>query len=185
MDLMLISQDLMPGGNPNMLGVVKYPMIRDLVATEGRRKMLAVLVLLIKDFCGAMNVVRNMNEEQMIEAGAMLLQECGNFRLEDYVMMFSLAKKGDLIKIYDRIDIQVITQVLDEYWRRRHKEGEEFQASPVMRLDSLGPALRRKDQLDGYELREQGMQDGIGRISAGLNELKNNLKAQNQKGGTA
>jgi hypothetical protein len=42
------------------------------------------------DFCSSINVLRNMNEDQMIEAAAMLIAECGNFRLEDYVMMFSM-----------------------------------------------------------------------------------------------
>lgn len=126
MELVLMTNDLMPKGKPDLLGVVKFPMIQDLIKTEGKKKMLAVLVLMVKDFCASMNVVRNMNEEQMIEAGAMLLEECDNFRMEDYVMMFSMAKKGTFypeVKIYDRIDIQTISQIVDEYWSRRIEAG--------------------------------------------------------------
>ena len=126
MELLLITNELMPGGKPDLLGVRKYPMIKDLVQSEGKKKMLAILVLMVKDFCSSMNVVRNMNEDQMIEAGAMLLEECDNFRMEDYVMMFSMAKKGSFhpeVKIYDRIDIQTISQIMDEYWARRNEAG--------------------------------------------------------------
>ena len=118
MELISLTSELMPAGVPSFLEIVKYPMIRDLIAEIGKKKMLAILVLLVKDFCSSINVIRNMNEDQMIEAGAMLLDECVNFRLEDYVMMFSLAKRGQLIKILDRIDLQLIGEMMDKYWEK-------------------------------------------------------------------
>ena len=123
MDLVARVSELMPAGKPNFISIPKYPAIVTLIESEGKKKMLAIMVLLVKDFCASLNVVRNMNEDQMIEAGSLLLDECGNFRLEDYVTMFSLAKRGGLVKIYDRIDLQVITDMLDEYWKRRKKAG--------------------------------------------------------------
>jgi hypothetical protein len=91
--------------------------------------MLALVTIMVKDFCNSVNVVRNMTEDQMIECAAMLLDECGNFRMEDYLMMFNMAKRGQLVKIFDRLDITVVTQMLDEYWAIRHKAGEEALAA--------------------------------------------------------
>src|SRR4051794_36752898 len=93
MDFITLVSDLMPGGKPTYLEVIKYPMIKILVVELGKKRIVKVLLLLIKDFCNSVNVVRNMNEDQMIEAAAMLMDECDNFRLEDYAMMFSMAKR--------------------------------------------------------------------------------------------
>lgn len=135
-------RELMPGGRANFLGVVNYPKIKDLVTELGPQPMVKILFLLVKDFCSALNVVRNMNEEQQIESASLLLDECDNFRLEDYVMMFQMAKRGELIKIYDRIDLEVINEILDAYWLRRKKAAETFQESEVKKLDQIGPTDR-------------------------------------------
>lgn len=118
--------DLMPAGNPAFLAMIKYPMIRNLISEHGKKTMLKVLFLLIRDFCSSINVVRNMNQDQMIEAAAMLIDESDNFRLEDYTIMFSMAKRGGLVRILDRIDISIITQMLDEYWKRRNFAAVSF-----------------------------------------------------------
>lgn len=121
------ASELMPGGSPAYTEVARYPMIAQLIKEHGRQSMMAAVFVLVKDFCGSLNVVRNMNEDQMIEAAAMLLDECGNFRLEDYVMMFGMAKRGNLVKILDRVDIQVIGQMIDAYWEKRNAAGNRAQ----------------------------------------------------------
>jgi hypothetical protein len=137
MDLMQRTAELMPAGKPNFPAVVQYPRISTLVEQYGRKRMLAVIVLLVKDFCASVNCVRNMNEDQMLEAGLMLLNECGNFRLEDYVMMFDMAKKGKLdeVKIMDRLDIQVISKILDVYWLIRKRAGDQEQDKDYSQLE--------------------------------------------------
>lgn len=162
MELVIMTSELMPKGKPSFLEVVKYPMISQLVQTEGRRKMLAVLVLLVKDFCTSLNVVRNMNEDQMIEAASMLLDECGNFRMEDYLMMFAMAKKGALdVKILDRIDIQVIAQILDDYWKHRHRAGKKAQEEEGDHIDTLGPVMRQLEHMDPTEAKLINQADGL------------------------
>lgn len=146
MELLSMTGDLMPSGKPTFLEVIKYPMIQQLIAEHGKKTMLKVLFLLVKDFCRSLNVVRNMTEDQMIEAAAMLIDECGNFRIEDYVMMFSMAKKGELVKIYDRMDIQIITAILDEYWQRRYRAANKETEFEVNKLDALGPQTRGADE---------------------------------------
>lgn len=145
MELVEKCSTLMPKGVPNFLDVVKYPKIEVLISDLGKSKMLKVIFLMVKDFCSSMNVVRNMNEDQMIEAAAMLIDECGNFRLEDYVMMFQLGKRGELVKIMDRIDLQVITAMLDEYWLKRAKAAENNAVTEIKHIDSLGSIKRENE----------------------------------------
>lgn len=181
MELVLATNALMPQGVPDYLGMVKYEPLRDVIAREGRKKMLTVLVLLVKDFCASMNVVRNMTEDQMIECAAMLLEECGNFRLEDYVMMFAMAKRGQLIKIYDRLDIQVITGLLDEYWKHRSEAGRKELEREINEIESCAgenPVERKSliwDDKNGYVVKKSDAEAFIGMAGA-IEALKTKLK---------
>ncbi len=162
MELLEICSFLMPNGNPNYLEIVKYPMIRDLLSEKDRIYIHKILFLLVKDFCNAMNVVRNMNEDQMIEAANMLIEECGNFRIEDYVMMFQMGKKGELIEIRDRIDLQMITSMLDKYWVKRNNAAESHWENENRMFEGMGDQTRT----------ESKMTNGIIGISAALDNLK-------------
>lgn len=153
MELVQLSRDLMPAGKPALLDVIKYPKITDMVVQHGSGVLLKVLFLMVKDFCNSINVVRNMNEDQMIESASMLLDECDNFRLEDYIMMFSLAKRGDLVKILDHLDISYIAKMMDEYWLRRKRAGEKALEVPIERLDSLGNTTTKIDTMNPQDAR--------------------------------
>ena len=126
MELAVITSGLMPKGTPNFKGVIAYPTIERLTETAGIATMQKVLFLMVKDLCSSLNVVRNMNEDQQIEAAAMLLDECGNFRLEDYVMMFALGKRGQLGKIMDRVDMETISRMMDAYYEIRRDAGNKI-----------------------------------------------------------
>jgi hypothetical protein len=123
---MAMTSELMPAGKPNFKELKNYPTIAQLTAEYGKYTMLKVIHLMVVYLCNSINVVRNMNEDQKIEAAHMLLNECGNFRLEDYQMLFAMGKRGTLVKIMDRLDIQVVTKMLDEYWKLRHQAGEQL-----------------------------------------------------------
>ncbi len=148
MELLSIAGNLAPAGKPDFLNVIRYPTLQGLIERNGRKTMLKVVFMLVKDFCASVNVVRNMNEDQMIEAAAMLIDECDNFRLEDYVMMFSLAKRGELVKLFDHIDLSIISQILDEYWSRRQRAALHMQDQECHRLDYQGPAIRMIDTVN-------------------------------------
>lgn len=173
MELMSICRQLIPAGKPNFLEVVKFEPIRDLIPKIGSAKMHKLLILVVQDFCNSINVVRNMNEDQIIETAGMLLEECDNFRMEDYLMMFQMAKKGELVKIMDRIDIQIVTLMMNEYWKRRYRAGESFLEEGIKHLDSLGPTIRRKDQLNYQEL---AMEEGFKNITTSLSEMKSKFQ---------
>lgn len=169
-----MTNELMPEGQPMYTSVVKYPTISSLVETEGKKKMLAVLVLLVKDFCSSVNVVRNMNEDQMIEAGSMLLEECGNFRMEDYVMMFTMAKRGALseVKIMDRIDIQVISTIMDAYWQRRSAAGRRALEDDVDRIESMGDQTRLLEKIDPGDRK---MIESVDGLAGAIDSIKANF----------
>lgn len=125
MELMSITSELMPGGKPKFLEVVKYPAIAKLATLYGKKTIRKALYLMVKDLCSSLNIAHNMNEDQVIEAAAMLLDECDNFRLEDYQMMFALAKRGQLVEFKHQLDISVIGNMLDEYYKRRAFAAEQ------------------------------------------------------------
>lgn len=142
MELTEVVSELMPAGQPKYLDVVKYPKISELKEREGMRNMHKIIFLLVKDFCNSLNVVRNMNDDQIIEAAGMLLDECDNFRLEDYTIMFAMAKRGNLIQVRDRIDLQVISDIFDAYWIKRNNAAIEAQEEAVKRQEGQLPVMR-------------------------------------------
>jgi hypothetical protein len=169
MEMISITAELMPGGKPNFPGVRRFQKIAELEKLNGRNFMLSVLTLMVKDFCSSLNVVRNMNEDQMIEVGAMLLEECDNYRLEDYVMMFNMAKKGTLVDIHDRIDLQVITRIMDAYHVRRARAAQEIEEAEDKMLQGLGSVLTTRDQMSPQE---RALYDSTNGLAAALDSLR-------------
>lgn len=135
MELISITSELMPKGAPNLTGVIKYPTIERLGQEVGKKAPLLMIFTIVRDFCDSINVVRNMNESQMMEVSSMLLDECGNFRMEDYVMMFSLAKRRQIGNIFDHVDIEVISKIMDDYWTMRHTAGVRKQEEDLTQYE--------------------------------------------------
>lgn len=117
---------LLPNGNPAFRDIINFPTITKLISEYGKSHIMKIVFLLVKDLCNSVNVVRNMSEDQMIEAAGMLIDECDNLRLEDYIMMFTLGKRGQLVKIMDRMDIDIISKMLDSYWQMRYEAGQRI-----------------------------------------------------------
>jgi hypothetical protein len=165
-----ITKELMPGGKPAYLDVVKYPKITDLVQSQGEPVIMLILAVMVRDFCASMNVVRNMNEEQILETAAMLLEEAGNFRLEDYAVMFAMAKKGQLFEIRDRIDLQVITALANEYYARRRDAKLAMEEQHIERLEAQKPVHRPPASI------EDRLGDRFVTVAGAFSELKQGLK---------
>ena len=126
--LVELASELLPKGNPNFRAVQKFTPIKVLLEREEATitDLRCALLVLVKNFSESMNVVRNLNETQAVEITEMLIDECGDFRLEDYFVMFQMAKRGKIGDIRDRIDIQLISKLIDEYWQYRKKEGDKL-----------------------------------------------------------
>lgn len=173
LELIHITNELMPSGKPAFLEMVRYPKVSALVQEMGEPIVLLILSTMVRDFCGSVNVSRNMNEDQMLEAAAMLLNECGNFRLEDYTVMFAMAKKGQLVKFYERIDLEVITAILDAYWEKRQEAGRKAQEEEDQSLEGLGPVGRSVDDMHPQDAKLMSIGDGI---AGALHEMKDRLR---------
>lgn len=169
MELMIIGKELMPNGIPDFLSVIKYPKISLLAEHEGLKPVLVTLSMLVRDFCSSMNVVRNMNEDQIIEAAAMLLDECGDFRIEDYFMMFQMAKRGELFEIRDRIDIQVITKILDVYWEKRIVVGRQKQDEDARMYESMGNQAKSIEMMNKQDAKLVELSD---KFTAGFDGIR-------------
>lgn len=126
--LVELASELLPKGNPDFMAVKYYKPIKLLLEQEmaSLTDIRCALLTLVKNFSESMNVVRNLNETQAIEITEMLIDECGDFRIEDYFIMFQMAKRGKIGDIRDRIDIQLVSKLIDEYWEIRHKEGKKL-----------------------------------------------------------
>ena len=153
LELAELISDLIPNGKPDLIGVVNYPKISKLIEENGRQGVRATIFLIVKNFCESLNVVRGMNEDQMIEAASFLIDECGNYRIEDYLIMFTMAKRGQLVKILDRLDIQIIGQIFSEYDRLRYMEGERAYMAEIKAADTI--TNDKKEHLSPEEIKKQ------------------------------
>lgn len=184
LELMGVVNQLLPEGKPDYVGIVRYPKISDLIPARGYAPMLMLVSAIIRDFCASFNIVRNMNAEQIVEAAGMLLDECGNFRLEDYILMFAMAKRGELYEVRDRIDLQIITAIWDNYWMKRHNAGKCAQSEQILMLDALGPSVKEsphfydnKQLNDAAMTEDQHLAGAAGGLAAAIGNLKEKFNA--------
>ena len=138
-----LATELLPKGNADFKAVRQFTPIQSLLDNEtaSLTDIRETLTLLVMNFSESMNVVRNLNATQAIEIVEMLIDECGDFRIEDYFIMFQLAKRGKIGDIRDRIDIQLVSKLIDEYWTYRNNEGKRLQE-----LEDKEKAQQRMEQ---------------------------------------
>ena len=126
--LSLLNREIIPKGQPNFKILTQFPSIKKLCEQHGEAALMKIISVLIKDYCESVNVVRNMSGPQILDAASFLLDECDTCRLEDYQIMFFMAKRGhfkinDGKGIMDRLDITIITQIFNAYMNIRAEEG--------------------------------------------------------------
>lgn len=191
--------EIMPQGRPDFEAVRFAPAIVNLVAEHGPAKVHAVLVMMIRDYCSSINVPesKKMNGDQEMEAASFLLDECGDFRMEDYLMMFTLAKRGKIGKVFDRVDIQLLSDFKESYSAlrtnhafakqeeevRRKEEGADYGPHPLTEkqregwrkvldrfreLSAEGQRDREKNNERLKEMEEQRRKDNIARFKASI-----------------
>lgn len=158
--LMEMVGEMMPAGQPAFIWARYHPSIPQLVAECGKATIMKAVFMLIKDFSQSINVVRNLSEDQMIEIAHQLVAEAGSFRLEDYAMMFALAKRGKLVKIMDRLDMEVISKMVDEYDRQSGAAGQQARDADFQATEDLGPSSRASDGKSRMEIVGEKM-DGL------------------------
>lgn len=150
-ELSEITSTIMPSGSPNFEhNIQRFAPIRQIEKEVGKKGLRLFLFFLVKNFCESINAVRNMTEDQMIETASFLLDECQDYSMEDYVCMFAMGKRGKLVKILDRVDGQIIGQMLNAYDELRADAKttlmeKSWQGKTVTELPSTTPEEKQKE----------------------------------------
>lgn len=143
--LIELSSALMPKGKPDFLQITAARTINNLLEKkeiEKRGDVRTLLSALINDFCKSFNFAhgKNLNEVQTVEVAAIYLDEVEDFSIEDFVLMFSMAKRG-LIKdgdkdiIFDRIDIPILLKIKSIYTQTRWQEWDKMNEATLRKIE--------------------------------------------------
>jgi hypothetical protein len=77
--------------------------------------LLKALSLLITQLGNSFNVGKNVDTLQVYECATLLAEKYWYLRLEEFVYVFKQARLGKYGKVYDRLDVQVISEWLTTY----------------------------------------------------------------------
>jgi len=97
------------------------PSIARIARECGDMKINAILVVVVTDLVDFFNVGKTMSPQQVASTVILIREEYPYFRIEDFKLCFTNAKKGIYGKVYDRIDGAVILEWLDKYSLERQK----------------------------------------------------------------
>ncbi len=113
----------------------------ELAKKIGVSEMGKILMAEITKFQNCYNVIRPMNADQIAQCAYSIIQSAEEdfLSLEDLVLFFEGSKQGKYGKVYDRLDQQIIFEMLEVYRESRHrayitiKEEKEaqYKATPV------------------------------------------------------
>lgn len=81
--------------------------------------LIAILNIIVKDFVSSFNVGKQVSVNQIPEISKAIIDEFYWLKIEDFKLCFSNAKKGHYGNAYDRIDIAVIFEWLNNYCDER------------------------------------------------------------------
>jgi hypothetical protein len=103
------------------------PQISALIKTHGETVVANAVRALIVGVCENISVGKNMTENQIQFAGEMIVEKFWYLKLEDFALCFRRGLVGDYGKIYDRMDVQVLCEWLNEYESKRNEECAKLQ----------------------------------------------------------
>ncbi len=86
-----------------------------LLAKADKKALLKALSALITQLRQSLNVGKNLDTLQVYECASLLAEKYWYLRLEEFLYVFKQAKLGKYGKIYDRLDVQVISGWLHAY----------------------------------------------------------------------
>lgn len=153
-------------GEPDFKGIHKNKAIVKIVEEVGKETVVKIVYALIFDFCASLNFQRNMTMPQMTDCALMMVDECGSFRIEDYMAMFRLAKTGKLGELYGKVDIMDISRFMDAYYEMRERDAErQMQIAEQKRKEQKMLASgEEKDVEINYESLAESMAESIKKI---------------------
>ena len=121
------------------------------ISEVGLMTIISTLVLKTANF---FNVGKNITEDQAINTAVLILEKYPYETLEDFVMVFKMAKKGELGKVYDRIDPQVIFEWCNQYFEKkaeiREIEHQKFKQKEAKQIENQKARERMRELYKTY-----------------------------------
>jgi hypothetical protein len=117
--------------SPKFEALLKIPVsdrLPELTKKLGIKDMGKILMAEITKFQNCYNVVRPMNPDQIAQCAYSLIQtaEEDYLSLEDVILFLEGAKQGKYGKVYDRLDQQIIFEMMEQYRDERHRTFMRF-----------------------------------------------------------
>lgn len=138
----------------NLLSIPVKDRLPGLVEQYGAKRIHQLLVVLLTEFCNTFNVIRPMSANQIVSCASEILNTSNEdyLSMEDLTIFFQGAKTGKYGKVYDRLDQQMIFEMLEIYRQERHEQYQNIKDEQHVNLKALGPSFRNVD--DSTELKE-------------------------------
>lgn len=149
-------------GNVNYLAVINGIPLEDrlpaLVKKYPKQEIAAIITVALTSAFEKMNLRYAMNADQIVELGEMILEssEEDQLALEDIMLFLHQLVRGQMGKIYDRMDIPTFFEMFEKYRQDRHKDylnakeelDAQFKALPINDriVESSEAAERDKDR---------------------------------------
>lgn len=147
---------------PNLTHVYGFEMIHKLVA------------VLLTQFNNSMNLIRPLTGEQVVEISEALVMtaEEDQLSMEDLVLFFKGAREGKYGKIYDRLDQQMVFQILEEYRQQRHEAYRRSEEARHLQFKGIGETERTNEP--------DMISEHLSKLGNRIAVLKDNLKEQRE-----
>lgn len=139
-----------------------------LVKDSGHEKVLTAIVASIMSAFNNINLKKGMNEDQVIELAAVLIDEAHNdqLALEDILLFLQRLITGQAGTLYDRLDMPTFFELFESYREERYQALRHIREEEHANYKCIGPSNRSSDQIDDN-------------YRSALNEhYKNNINAQ-------
>jgi hypothetical protein len=165
-------------GTPQFALLLQTPLgdrIPGLAAKYGSKRIHALIVILVTNFCNNLNLIRPMTESQIVSCSFELMNTASEDQLsiEDLTVFFNGAVAGKYGRILDRMDQQILFELLENYRQERHISYSRLQEERHIQLKSLGPIDRSCE--DQQEIRDLFRQANVDYLKNSSNGSETNI----------
>lgn len=146
----------------NLLTIPVKDRLPGLVEQYGSQKIHGLLVVMLTEFCNFYNVIRPMTSAQIVSCAFELIGTSSEdfLSIEDLTIFFDGAKKGNYGKIYDRLDQQLIFEMLEVYRQERHLNYYKIKDEKECNFKAVGSQFRSSEDMS--EIKELFHQANLG-----------------------
>lgn len=160
---------------PLLLQTPLQDRIPGLAAKYGNKRIHALIVILVTNFCNGLNLIRPMTESQIVSCSFELMNTASEDQLsvEDLAVFFQGAITGKYGRILDRMDQQILFELLENYRQERHISYSNYQEERHAQLKSLGPIDRECE--DQQEIKDLFRQANIDYLKTNINGTQTDI----------